>query len=184
MLDCPISGAPPQLRAGTAVVFSSGSPDAHRLAVPALRAISPKVYHVGAFGQGMRAKCTTHLMLAGHSLVAAEALAFAAKAGLPLADVLEMMPGTINSSAIFEQRAPRVLVPIAEQAAHGYVRMLGEALQDVSRLADDIGAATPVLGQALRYIRELPEDAADELTVAFYSQLAGPVCPQDGGIPA
>ncbi|HEY4021536.1 MAG TPA: hypothetical protein VGM75_22795 [Pseudonocardiaceae bacterium] len=71
-------------------------------------------------------------------------------------------------------RARKILVLLAEQPAHGYIRHLGEALQGVSRLADDIGATTPVLGQALRYIREFPENAADEPTVAFYSQLAGP----------
>jgi 3-hydroxyisobutyrate dehydrogenase-like beta-hydroxyacid dehydrogenase len=121
----------------------------------------------------MHAKNTAHLMLAGHSLVAAEALAFAAKAGLSVANVLEMLSGTINSSAVFEQRAPQVLVPAVERAAHGHSRTLREPLQDVRRLAADIGAATPVLEQALRHIHRLPESTADELTVAFYELLAG-----------
>jgi 3-hydroxyisobutyrate dehydrogenase-like beta-hydroxyacid dehydrogenase len=173
VLDCPVSGAPPQVLAGTAALFSSGSPDAHDRALPVLHAISPKAHYVGAFGHGMRAKYTAHIMLAGHSLVAAEALAFAEKAGLSLGGVLQMMSGTINSSAVFEQRAPEVLVPTAGQAARPRSRMLGEVLADIRRLAGDIGAVTPVLAQALDHARRFPEHAADEPTVAFYHELAG-----------
>lgn len=181
MLDCPVSGAPAQLQDGTAVLFSSGSPDAHDRAAPVLDAISPRARYVGAFGHGIRAKYTAHLLLAGHSLVAAEALAFAEKAGLSVADMLAMMAGTINSSAIFEQRAPGILELVADQAAHGRSRILGEALEDVRRMADRIGAPTPVLTQAVAHARQLPGHAADELTVAFYHQLTGSGRPRTAG---
>jgi 3-hydroxyisobutyrate dehydrogenase len=171
MLDCPISGAPQQVRNGGAVLFGSGEREAFDRAEPVLRAISPRVHYVGAFGHGMRAKCTAYILVAGHTLVAAEALAFARKAGLSPADILAMLSGTINSSAVFEQRAPQILNPVgASGNSHGF----GQSLAPAHRLAAELGAPTPVLTEVLRRIARLPGDAADEPVAALYHQLTDP----------
>jgi len=46
------------MRAGTAVLFSSGSREAHDRVAPVLRAISPRAHYVGGFGCGIRANYT------------------------------------------------------------------------------------------------------------------------------
>lgn len=84
---------------------------------PVLQAISPHVYYLGAFGRGIRAKYTAHLLLAGNSLVAAEALAFGQAAGLQVADMVAMLSGTIVSSAVFEERGPLVLEANASETS-------------------------------------------------------------------
>ncbi|HME74832.1 MAG TPA: NAD(P)-dependent oxidoreductase [Mycobacterium sp.] len=126
-LDCPISGQ--------AVLFSSGPREAHDRVLPLLTAISSRVYYLGEFGRGTRAKYTAHLLLAGHSLVAAEALAFAHKAGLDLADVLAMLSGTIVSSNVFDMRGPRVLGPVGSHTGGAPLRTLAASLAELHDFA-------------------------------------------------
>lgn len=147
-LDCPISGAAEQLQAGEAVLFSSGQRDTHNRVQPILQTISPRVSSMGAFGRGMRAKYTAYLLLAGHSLVAAEALASARTAGLDIGQVLAAINGTIVSSAVFDHRASRVLDP-SEPPSVGGIRALADALAQLHQFATKLDVPTPVLTQAL-----------------------------------
>jgi 3-hydroxyisobutyrate dehydrogenase-like beta-hydroxyacid dehydrogenase len=169
-LDCPISGAPDQLQAGQAVLLSSGSRDVHEQVEPVLQAISPNVRYMGIFGHGMRAKYTAYLMLAGHSLVAAEALAFAGYAGLDLSEILAALRGTIVSSAVFDRRAPRVLDPSGTPAGLN-LPALAETLTQLDQFARERGLATPVLDQVRTHLDRRDVEQFDELVVAFYHQL-------------
>lgn len=173
-LDCPISGAGPEMRNGQAVLFSSGPREAHDRVLPLLTAISSRVYYLGEFGRGMRAKHTAHLLLAGHSLVAAEALAFAHKAGLDVADVLAMLAGTIVSSKVFDTRGPRVLDPAGGHTDGVPLNTLAASLAELREFAAQVGADTPVLDQALDQLERLPPDSDgdDAGLVALFRQLA------------
>ena len=169
-LDCPISGAPDQLVSGQAVLLCSGSRETHDRAASVLQAISPRVSFMGAFGNGMRAKDTAHLLLAGHSLVAAEALAFASKAGLDIGKVLAALNGTIISSGVFDHRAHQVLDPPRTTGPDG-VRGLRNALVELRRFAAELATPTPVLDQALEHLDSPCAGRTDELIVAFYQRL-------------
>jgi L-threonate 2-dehydrogenase len=169
-LDCPISGAPHQLQAGEAVLLSSGRRDTHDRVKPVLEAISPRLSYLGEFGRGMRAKYTAHLLLAGHSLVAAEALAFARAADLNIGDVLAALKGTIVSSGVFDHRAHRVL-DAPDTPAASPLRGLADALTRLRQLAAELHAPTPVLEQALKHLDRREAQRTDELVVAFYRQL-------------
>ena len=169
-LDCPISGAPHQLQAGEAVLLSSGRRDTHDRVKPVLEAISPRLSYLGEFGRGMRAKYTAHLLLAGHSLVAAEALAFARAADLNIGDVLAALKGTIVSSGVFDHRAHRVLdAPDTPSASR--LPALADALSRLRQLAAELHAPAPVLEQALSHLDRRQAEHTDELVVAFYREL-------------
>jgi 3-hydroxyisobutyrate dehydrogenase len=169
-LDCPISGAPSQLEAGEAVLLCSGQRATHDRVKPVLQSISPRVSYLGEFGRGIRAKHTVHLLLAGHSLVAAEALAFARAADLNIGEVLAALKGTIVSSAVFDQRAPRVL-DAPDTPAASPLRGLADALARLHEIAAELHAPTPVLEQALSHLDRRETQRTDELVVAFYRQL-------------
>ena len=169
-LDCPISGAPDQLVDGQALLLSSGSRETHDHAAAVLRAISPSVSFMGLFGNGMCAKDTAHLLLAGHSLVAAEALAFASKAGLDVGDVLAALNGNITSSGVFDHRAHQVLDAPRTTGPDG-VRGLRDAFVELRRFAAELGTPTPVLDQALEQLDSPCAGRTDELIVAFYQRL-------------
>jgi len=169
-LDCPISGAPRQVEAGEAVLLSSGPRDTHDRVKPVLQAISPRVSYLGEFGRGIRAKHTAHLLLAGHSLVAAEALAFARAADLNISEVLDALKGSIVSSGVFDDRAHRVL-DTADTPAASPLPALADALARLHQLAAELHAPTPVLEQALSHLDRREAERTDELVVAFYRQL-------------
>jgi L-threonate 2-dehydrogenase len=169
-LDCPISGAPEQLRAGQAVLLSSGEREVHDRAEPVLRAISPRVSYMGEFGTGMSAKYTAHLLLAGHSLVAAEALAFADRAGVNLGQVLTALKHTIVSSGVFDRRAHHVLDP-PDTPTTGRVRSLANDLRQLHDVAAELGVPTPVLDQAVGHLDPGDVERMDELVVVLHRQL-------------
>lgn len=172
VLDCAVSGTPAQLGTTSAVIFSSGSRDISDQVMPVLQAVNPKVQYMGEFGAGIRAKYVAQLLLAAHSLVAAEALAFAQSAGLAPADILTAMAGTITSSNILEQRGPGVLTPLSAGQGHGRARYLAGPLNSARQIAVQAGMKTPVLDQALACVQALAEDSPDDLVKAFYQQLA------------
>jgi 3-hydroxyisobutyrate dehydrogenase len=169
-LDCPISGAPRQLEAGEAVLLSSGQRDTHDRVKPVLQAISPRVSYLGEFGRGIRAKHTAHLLLAGHSLVAAEALAFARAADLNIGEVLDALKGTIVSSGVFDHRARRVL-DAPDTPAASPLGGLADALAWIHQLAAELHTPTPVLERALSHFDRRDAERTDELVVAFYREL-------------
>ena len=176
-LDCPISGAAEQLESGDAVLLSSGQRDTHDRVEPVLRAMSPRVSYLGEFGTGMSAKHTAHLLLAGHSLVAAEALVFADKAGVNLREALAALNNTIVSSGVFDQRAHHILDP-PDTPTTGRVRSLADDLRQLHQLAAELDAPTPVLDHAVGHLDACYADRMDELVVAFYRGLTAEATPR------
>jgi L-threonate 2-dehydrogenase len=169
-LDCPISGAPVQLEAGEAVLLSSGQRATHDRVKPVLQAISPRVSYLGEFGRGIRAKYTAHLLLSGHSLVAAEALAFARAADLNIAEVLDALKGTLVSSYVFDHRAHRVL-DAPDTPAASSLPALADLLARLHRFAAELHTPTPVLDQTLTHLDGREAQRTDELVVALYRDL-------------
>jgi L-threonate 2-dehydrogenase len=181
-LDCPISGAPHQLEAGQAVLLCSGRRATHDRVKPVLQAISSRVSYLGEFGRGIRAKHTAHLLLAGHSLVAAEALAFARAADLNIGEVLDALKGTIVSSGVFDHRAHRVL-DAPDTPAASPLGGLADALTRLHQLAAELHTPTPVLEQALKHLDPPEAQRTDELVVAFYRKLMAGSALQGGPQP-
>lgn len=86
-VDCPISGGPVRATNGDLTLLASGSPSALEYANPILEACGREgEIHVikGGAGMGQTAKMAHQLCAGTHIVVAAEALALAAKAGLDI----------------------------------------------------------------------------------------------------
>ena len=73
---------------------------------PVLDAISGPWVHTGAFGTGARLKYIANLLLAVHTVAAAEAMELARRSGLDLELVQRTLDDSIGSSAIWRQRGP------------------------------------------------------------------------------
>lgn len=182
VLDCPISGTAAELGSAGAVIFSSGPRTACDQAQSVLQAITPQVRYMGEFGAGTRAKCVAQLLLAGHSLIAAEALAVAQAAGLTLAGFLDAVAGTIVSSAVLDKRGPQAQT--LPTAGHGRARTLAGPLNTARQFAQNDGLPTPVLDQILSYVQALGKQSADEPLLAFCQQLMPPGPPHRQSPPA
>src|SRR5439155_23034454 len=77
---------------------------------PALDAMAGTLYELGdAAGQGAAFKMINQLLAGVHIAAACEAISFAAKQGLDLARVYEVITASAGNSWMFENRVPHVL---------------------------------------------------------------------------
>jgi 3-hydroxyisobutyrate dehydrogenase len=109
-LDAPISGGAVRAAAGELTVLASGSPAAFAKARPVLNVIAAKVYELGnEAGIGASFKMVNQLLAGVHIAAACEAMTFAAKLGLDLARVYEVITASAGNSWMFENRVPHIL---------------------------------------------------------------------------
>jgi putative dehydrogenase len=109
-LDAPISGGAARAAKGELTVMAAGSAASFAKARPALDAMAAKVYQLGHKpGIGAAFKMINQLLTGVHIAAACEAMALAAKQGLDLAKVYEVITASAGNSWMFENRMPRVL---------------------------------------------------------------------------
>ncbi|WEX90425.1 NAD(P)-dependent oxidoreductase [Sinorhizobium garamanticum] len=134
-LDAPISGGAARAARGELTIMASGSAEAFAAARPALDAMAAKVYELGdAAGTGAAFKMINQLLAGVHIAAACEAISFAAKQGLDLGKVYEVITASAGNSWMFENRVPHVLAgdytPLS--AIEIFVKDLG-IVQDMAR---------------------------------------------------
>lgn len=109
-LDAPISGGAQRAAEGALTILASGSVAAFAAARPALDAMAAKVYELGeAPGTGAAFKMVNQLLAGVHIAAACEAMTFAARQGLDLRKVYEVITASAGNSWMFENRMPHVL---------------------------------------------------------------------------
>lgn len=136
-LDAPISGGAQRAAQGELTILASGKAEAFACARPALDAMAAKLYELGdAPGQGAAFKMINQLLAGVHIAAASEAIAFAAKQGLDIRKVYEVITASAGSSWMFENRVPHVLDGdyTPRSAVDIFVKDLG-IIQDMARNA-------------------------------------------------
>jgi 3-hydroxyisobutyrate dehydrogenase len=134
-LDAPISGGAQRAAEGQLTVMASGTAEAFAAARPALQAMAAKVYELGdEAGQGSAFKMINQLLAGVHIAAACEAMALAAKQGLDLGKVYEVITASAGNSWMFENRAPHILAGdyAPRSAIDIFVKDLG-IVQDIAR---------------------------------------------------
>ena len=134
-LDAPISGGAQRATEGKLTILASGSPAALAKARPALDAMAEKVYELGdTAGLGAAFKMVNQLLAGVHIAAASEAIAFAARQGLDIRKVYEVITASAGNSWMFENRMPHVLDGdyTPRSAVEIFVKDLG-IVQDMAR---------------------------------------------------
>lgn len=109
-LDAPISGGAAKAASGQLTIMASGPRQAFDTARPGLDAMAGKVYELGdAAGTGAAFKMINQLLAGVHIAAACEAITFAARQGLDLDKVYEVITASAGNSWMFENRVPHVL---------------------------------------------------------------------------
>jgi 3-hydroxyisobutyrate dehydrogenase len=130
-LDAPVSGGTAGAIAGTLTIMAASDAATFEAAKPVLEAIGQRIFHVGTVaGQGATFKVVNQLLCGVHIAVVAEAFALAAKAGVSLDMLLEIMSGSSASSWMLKDRGPRMLEsdPEVTSAVDIFVKDLGIVL--------------------------------------------------------
>lgn len=175
-LDAPISGGAQRAAEGALTILASGSPAAFSKARPALDAMAAKLYELGdAPGTGAAFKMVNQLLAGVHIAAACEAIAFAARQGLDIRKVYEVITASAGNSWMFENRIPHVLD--GDYAPRSAVDIFTKDLGIVMDMARSGKFPVPVAGAALQMF--LMTAAAgmgrdDDASVArLYAQIAG-----------
>ena len=173
MLDCPISGSPAMVAPRLATTFVSGEQASVDRVRPVLGAISGPWVYTGAFGTGARLKYIANLLLAVHTVAAAEAMELARRSGLDLDLVQRTLDDSIGSSAIWRQRGP-LMRDRAWSPAPGPITTLHPILQQIEDCAAETGLAAPVFASAKAVFDKALADGWGHLDIAsVYDQISG-----------
>lgn len=108
--DCPVSGGPVRALAGEITIMASGDAAALEQVDPLLRAMGKEIHTIaGGAGMGSTVKMVHQLLAGVHIVAAAEALALAAKAGLDVRQMYEIVTGAAGASWMFGDRGKRMI---------------------------------------------------------------------------
>ena len=135
-LEVPISGSSEQTRRGVSTAMVAGPPRAFEASRDLLDAIAAKTYYVGEWGDGVRMKLVTNLVLGLNRAVLAEGLVFAKSLGLSAERTLEVLLNSPASSRTMEAKGPKMVdgdfTPQAKLSQH---------LKDVRLILDESARA-------------------------------------------
>lgn len=110
VLDAPVSGGAVKAAAGEMTVMASGAETAFARLRPVLDAAADKVYRIGAeIGLGATVKVIHQLLAGVHIAAGAEAMALAARAGIPLDLMYDVVTHAAGNSWMFENRMKHVV---------------------------------------------------------------------------
>jgi 3-hydroxyisobutyrate dehydrogenase len=148
-LDAPMSGGSVKANEGALTMLASGSPAAFAAAQPALDAMVAKLYKLGdAPGLGAAFKMINQLLAGVHIAAASEAMAFAAKQGLDLPKVYEVITASAGNSWMFENRMPHVLA--GDYTPHSAIEIFVKDLGIIQDMARAERFPVPVASSALQ----------------------------------
>jgi 3-hydroxyisobutyrate dehydrogenase-like beta-hydroxyacid dehydrogenase len=174
MLDAPVSGSVPQVRAGSLTIMVGGDPNAYRRVEPVLRELGTPT-HVGTNGQGLVLKLAINISLAVQMLAFAEGLLLAARSGIARELALEVMADSSIGSPMLKARAPLVfdlpedawftlaLVQKDVELARDVAQKLGiplptaDRVDEVLRLARVLGYEGRDLAALFQVLQEMTE---------------------------
>jgi 3-hydroxyisobutyrate dehydrogenase len=179
-LDAPISGGPARAASGEMTIMAAGSAAAFERAEPLLEAMAGKVYRLGdAPGAGAAFKMINQLLAGVHIAAACEAMAFAAKQGLDLDKVYEVITASAGNSWMFENRVPHILAGDYSPASSVeiFVKDLG-IVQDMARSARFPAPLTAAALQMYLAAAGAGMGGDDDSSLArVYAQLSGAQLP-------
>ncbi|HGM5285429.1 NAD(P)-dependent oxidoreductase [Serratia sp. AXJ-M] len=110
MLDAPVSGGAAKAADGQMTVMASGAESTFQQLQPVLDAVAGKVYRIGEeIGLGATVKIIHQLLAGVHIAAGAEAMALAARAGIPLDVMYDVVTHAAGNSWMFENRMRHVV---------------------------------------------------------------------------
>lgn len=184
LLDAPISGSPGMVRPRRATVFASGDDGAIEKVRDVLDAISGPWVPTGAFGTGVTMKYISSMLMAVHTVAAAEAIVAARRSGLDLPLVQETLAGSIAGSALLAQRGPMML-DRAWTPAPGPIDTLHAILTQADAHVAHLGIPTPAFNAAKQVFDQAVADGWSELDIAsVHDQISGQQALLSNGHPA
>lgn len=155
-LDAPVSGGTVGAREGTLTVMVGGDEPAYRKVKQLLDVLGSRIHYVGPSGSGSAVKLLNQLMVGIHSQAVAESFRLAERAGLPPAQVYDILSGSFAQSRIMDRHYSQYMT--ADQYNAGFaLKLLHKDVDLVARMADELGASLPLGTEVLGILRRAKE---------------------------
>ncbi len=168
IIDCPISGTQPVIRAGKGVVMMSGDEAACDKVKSMLELVAPKTTYVGDYGTGIKLKLMINFMVGANTVALAEGMLFGAQMGLDNETMLDIVGPSAAGSTVFGMRAG-IIAERKWQPCAGPSKLLWKDLDIVEEQADVLGLSAPLLRICNQYYKKVAaaDRLEDECAVVF-----------------
>src|SRR6266536_1259942 len=140
MADAPLGRTPKEAEAGKLSTFIGGEPETVRELKPILECYADTIIEAGALGSGHTLKLINNFIAIGTSGVIAEALATAAKLGVDLRKLYDVVSAGGGNGKMFQMMMPWVLDG-DDSHLRGPLRIAGKDMRFYTRLAEQAPAA-------------------------------------------
>jgi 3-hydroxyisobutyrate dehydrogenase len=152
MLDTPVSGSVPQVRAGRLTIMVGGDEDAYARLEPVLRVLGTPTY-IGTNGQGLVLKLATNISLAMQTLAFSEGLLLAERDGIDPHLAARVMAESQIGSPMLKLRVPLMLDPPDEAwfdigLMHKDIRLARHAGAELTTPLPSAAVADDILNEA------------------------------------
>ncbi len=175
-LDATVSGSSQQVRRREAVFMVGGEAEDVESCRDLLQACGPRFFHIGAPGNGSRAKLASNLVLGLNRLVLAEGLVFAERLGLEPRSFLEVLKASPAYSRAMDVKGEKMLA--ADFTPQSRIRQHHKDLSIILRYAEQAGQELPLARLHARLLEEAMAAGEGELDNAAVIQairrLGGP----------
>lgn len=175
--DCPISGGAKRALLGEISIFASGTESSLKFIDPLLQAMGKEIHIIpGGSGMGSTVKMVHQLLAGVHIVVAAEALALAAKAGLDVHQMYEIVNGAAGNSWMFTDRGQRMIDNSDNKVMSAlaiFIKDMDIVYNEAKRLQCPIPLATAALQQFISGSSLGLDKKDDSQVVKVYETLTG-----------
>lgn len=168
ILDCPVSGTQPIIRAGNGVIMMSGDEARCAAVKPVLEKVCPKTFYVGDYGTGIKLKLMINFMVGANTVALAEGMLFGASMGLDPQLMIDIVGPSAAGSTVFNMRAG-IIKERAWQPCAGPSKLLWKDLDIVEEQADELGLSAPILRLCNDYYKKIEKAGRleDECAVVY-----------------
>jgi 3-hydroxyisobutyrate dehydrogenase len=141
MVDAPVTGSSPRAEDGTLTIMAGGSDEDFARGRPALEAMGELIVHAGPLGHGQMVKLVNNAVAATNAATVGQALLVAARGGVDLDALIEVMRAGSGGSAMLDLKS-------GPMRSHDYTTLfkLDHMLKDVRLCLEEgeaIGAPFP-----------------------------------------
>ncbi len=141
-VEAPVSGTSQQTEAGDALGMIGGDPAAAAECKAVLDAICPRRHHLGAAGNGGRAKLAINLILGVNRAALAEGLVFAQTLGLDPGAFLKVARESAAQSQVMDIKGPKMVS--GDFSPHGFITQTRKDFLLMLQQAKERGQGLPL----------------------------------------
>ena len=161
LIEAPISGTSKALRDGNVLLMVAGDAAMVDRLDPVLTALCRQYLHVGAIGNGNRAKLAINLVLGLNRAALAEGLVFAEALGLAPEDFLAIARASAAYSAVMDMKGE--MMAHRDFAPQGRIRQSAKDFDLIRESAAARGQGLPFSETYLQMMREAMENGEGDL---------------------